>query len=506
MVTADKKRVAKNTLMLYIRMIFYMVVSLYTSRVVLQTLGVEDFGIYNVVGGVISMLGFLNASLTGSTARFITFALGKGNFENLKNTFAATSNLHLALAIIIVILGETVGLWFLNTQLTIPAERMEAANWIYQASIVTSFLSIAQMPYSFTIVAHEKMNVYAYVGILEVCLKLGIVYLLLVSPFDKLISYSFLLTGVGALITFIYIFYCRRNYKECRHKLFWDGKLYKELLSFSGWTLYSTISWMTKGQGINMLLNIFFGPVVNAARGIAFQVNSAVKSFISNFSTAFNPQITKLYASEQYNELYPFISQCTKLSSLLLLFLALPILMETDFVLSLWLGEVPEHAVLFTKLVLIESLIDVMSTAMTYGISATGQIKKYQIANGTINLLNLPISYLLLKLGYNANSVFILSICITFAIFLTVMHYANKTYNFPIKQFLKNVVVRVGVIGITSSFILFFLVHAMEPSWERFLLTGFTSVALNLVLSYYIGLNNHERNYIIQVIRKKIHI
>lgn len=307
MVNENKKRVAKNTMMLYLRMLFYMAVSLYTSRVVLQTLGIEDFGIFNVVGGVLSMLGFLNASLTGSTSRFITFALGKNDYSLLRKTFAGTSNLHFGLAIFIVVIAETIGLWFLNTQLIIPENRIVAANWIYQASIISAFIGIAQMPYSSIIVAHEKMNIYAYMGILEVSLKLLIVYLLIISPFDKLISYSFLYASVSVLINFMYAFYCHKNFSECRHKLFWDREFYKELLTFSGWTLYSTLSWMFKGQGVNMLLNIFFGPVVNAARSIAFQVNSAVKSFISNFSTAFNPQITKLYAAGEYTELYSLL-------------------------------------------------------------------------------------------------------------------------------------------------------------------------------------------------------
>lgn len=499
----NKKRIAKNTIMLYIRMLFYMGVSLYTSRIVLRTLGVEDFGIYNVVGGIISMLGFLNASLTGSTARFITFAIGKGDFNALKKTFACTSNLHLTLAVFIIILGETIGLWFLNTQLTIPPERMEAANWIYQASIISAFLGIAQMPYNSIIVAHEKMNVYAYIGILEVSLKLGIVYLLTISPYDKLITYSFLLTGTGILISLIYAIYCRYHYKECRYHFIWDKSLYKELLSFSGWTLYSTLSWMGKNQGINMLLNIFFGPTVNAARGIAFQVNSAVKSFITNFSTAFDPQITKLYAAGKLQELYPFISQCTKLSFLLLLFFALPITMETDFILNIWLGDVPQYAALFTKLVLIESLIDVISSAMTYGISATGKIKYYQISIGTANLFNLPISYLFLRLGFNPQSVFIISIFITLTTLFIVIYYSSKTYHFPIIPFIKDVISRIGIVSVLAFSILYTIRSIIGNSTASFFITVFISTILVIILSYTIGLNQNEKRFVCQLIKKR---
>ena len=490
--------------MLYIRMILYMVVSLYTSRVVLQTLGVEDFGIYNLVGGIISMLGFLNSSLVGSTSRFITFALGSGNFENLKRTFAASFNLHLALAILVVLIGETIGLWFLQTQLIIPENRMEAAQWIFQASIFSSSLTIAQMPYGSTLIAHERMKIYAYIGILEICLKLGIVYLLLISPFDKLITYSFLLTGVSTTITFIYIYYCRKHYKECQPFFFWDKKIYKEILSFSGWTLYSTLSWMAKGDGLNMLLNIFFGPAVNAARGIAFQVNNAVKSFVTNFTKAFNPQITKLYASHQYNQLYPFISQCTKLSFLLLFALTLPLLMETGYILSLWLGEVPSYTIIFTKLVLTESLIDVMAISMSIGIYASGKVKYYHIANGSINILSLPLSYLLLKIGYDAYSVFIITICLTFIIFVVTMYYSRRNFAFPVKTFLKEVVSRISIIALLSSTILFFTIKNINPGFKRFVITCIVSILINSLLYYLIGLNKNEKEFIHQLLKKPL--
>lgn len=504
MVNENKKRVAKNTMMLYLRMMIYMAISLYTSRVVLQTLGVEDFGIYNVVGGVLSMLGFLNASLTGSTARFITFALGKGDHSLLQKTFAATSNLHFILALIIVLFGETIGLWFLNTQLTIPTERMVAANWIYQATILSSLISISLMPYSSVLVAHEKMNIYAYVGILEVSLKLGIVFLLKISPFDKLITYSYLYTLVSILIWLIYVAYCRTHYKECKHHFFWDKKMYKELLSFSSWNLYATLSWMIKGQGINMLLNIFFGPTINAARGIAFQVNSAVKSFTTNFSTAFNPQITKLYATEQYSELHQFIIQCSKISFLLMFFLSLPLMTETHYVLGLWLGLVPEHVTLFTRLVLVESLIDVLCTACTFGISASGKIGRYYIANGTVNLLNLPIAYLLLKLGFNASSVFVLSICLGIAILFVVLYYSQKTYDFPSLSYCKEVIIRISIAVLISASIAYIPILYMEEGFIRFIVVGFTSVFVVSISSYLLVLNKSEKDFLIRTIRSKI--
>ena len=503
MVNENKKRVAKNTMMLYLRMLFYMAVSLYTSRVVLQTLGIEDFGIFNVVGGVLSMLGFLNASLTGSTSRFITFALGKNDYSLLRKTFAGNSNLHFGLAIFIVVIAETIGLWFLNTQLIIPENRIVAANWIYQASIISAFIGIAQMPYSSIIVAHEKMNIYAYMGILEVSLKLLIVYLLIISPFDKLISYSFLYASVSVLINFMYAFYCHKNFSECRHKLFWDREFYKELLTFSGWTLYSTLSWMFKGQGVNMLLNIFFGPVVNAARSIAFQVNSAVKSFISNFSTAFNPQITKLYAAGEYTELYQSIIQYSKISFLLLFFLTLPILMETQFILGLWLGIVPEYVVLFTRLVLIESLIEVLGTAMTYGISASGKIARYQILNGTVNLLNLPLSYLLLKLGFGASTVFIVSILTSLIILFVTMYYAKKSYNFPAGKYTREVLFRAFVIGGISVLIVLIALLNMPSSLGRFMIVGFTSVFIVCGTSFILMFNAEEKAFVIKMIKKR---
>lgn len=293
----NNKRVAKNTLFLYFRMILIMLVTLYTSRVILAQLGIRDYGIYNVVGGVVTMFAFLNNCMTSSTQRFMTFELGCGDMQRLKNVFAASLNIHLAIAVTIVLLAETIGLWFLNTKLVIPAERLLAANWVYQFAILSFCVNIVQVPYNAVLIAHEKMSVYAYISIIEVFLKLGIVYLLTISPFDKLIAYGILLFTVQLLIRCIYQVYCRKHYEESRFRLFWNRELYCQMSGFAGWNLFGSIAWLLRDQGVNIILNMFFGPVINAARGVATQVSGAVMNFISNFQVALNPQITKNYAN-----------------------------------------------------------------------------------------------------------------------------------------------------------------------------------------------------------------
>lgn len=500
----NNKRVAKNTLLLYIRMFVYMIVSLYTSRIVLKSLGVEDFGIFNVVGGVISMLGFLNASLTGATSRFITFALGKNDINELRKVFSSAINLHFVLAVIVVLIGETLGLWFLNTHINIPENRIYAANWIYQASLITCFLGISQMPYNSVIVAHERMNIYAYIGIVEVFFKLIIVYVLFFYHGDRLILYSSLLVTTSVLINIFYYLYCIKSFEECKYKLVWDKELNKELLSFSGWTLFSSLSWMCKGQGTNILLNIFGGPIVNASRGIAFQVNSAVKSFITNFSTAFNPQITKYYAAGQINELYPFINNCSKIASILLMLLSIPLIVETDYVLILWLGEIPEYVTDFTRLVLIESFFDAFSIALTFSISASGKIKKYQLINGIINVLNLPLSYVFLKYDFSPTIVFIISIFLNIINLIWILYCSKKIFNFPVKEY-AIIMFKLITFYISLILVLNIFTNIFDTGIIRFFIICFVSSVLILLLSYLLVLNPKERNYIITLLKQRIY-
>src|SRR5690554_2679044 len=386
--------------MLYFRMILTMLVSLYTSRVILNTLGVEDYGIYNVVGGVVSMFAFFNSAMSSATQRFLSYEIGKGDFVQLRKTFNATQIIHICIAVFIFILAETVGLWFVKNYLVIPPERLNAAIWVYHFSVLSFMVSIIQVPYNATIIAHERMNVYAYVSIIEVLLKLLIVFMLTWITYDKLILYGILHFGVMFLIAAIYRIYTRKNFEESKFEVVKDKGLYKTLISYSGWNLFGNIAGVAQGQGINIILNIFFGPVVNAARGIATQVQSAVNSFVSNFQMAVKPQIIKSYAANEKDYMISLIIQSSKYSFYLLFILSLPIILEVDQILKIWLITVPEYASIFTVLVLVIILINSISGPLMTAVQAAGKIAIYQAVIGTLLFLTLPISYVFLKLGY----------------------------------------------------------------------------------------------------------
>lgn len=383
--------------MLYIRMLFYMLVSLFTSRVVLATLGESDFGIYNVVGGVVAMLGFLNASLSGASSRFLTYELAGGNPEKTRHMFCIIMLIHVCLALAILLLGETAGVWFVENKLNIPAERMTAARWVFQFSLWGTVLSILCVPYNSLIVANERMNVYAYISIMDVVLKLVVVYVLTAFTWDKLILYGALILGVQALTMTVYYLYSRRSFVESRFCFVWDKTLFKEIFVFAGWTLNGNLAVIGYTQGLNVLLNLFFGPVVNAARGIAVQVQNVVMSFCNNFQMALNPQLTKSYAERDLTYMHHLIVVSSKFSFFLLLFLALPIMLEADIILGVWLKEVPEYTVTFLRLVLVSSMLSALSNPVIISVHATGRLKRFQLIEGTMLLSIVPIAYVLLK-------------------------------------------------------------------------------------------------------------
>ena len=397
--TANNKRIAKNTLMLYIRMLMIMVVNLYTSRVILQALGVEDFGLYNVVGGVVVLFTFINNAMVTSTQRFLNFEIGKNDYEEARNVFSTSLNIHFIIAVIFLVLAETIGLWFLNTYLQIPDGREIAANWVYQFSILVSILNIIRSPYNAAIIAHEHMSFYAYVSIIEVVLKLAIVYMVYLFA-DRLIAYAFLMMIVTLIILGAYYIFCKKKYSICKYKFEYNKKRYLELASFSGWSLFGSMANMGASQGVNIILNMFFGVTVNAAMGIANQVNAAVYQFVSSFQTAFNPQIIKSYAAGDRTYFISLIMNTSRYSFLLLFLLALPIYICCPEILSIWLGTVPEYAVEFCRLMLVFSLIDAVQGPLWVSAQATGKIRNYQIIMSTLILLNLPVSYLLLRLFF----------------------------------------------------------------------------------------------------------
>jgi O-antigen/teichoic acid export membrane protein len=483
-------------------MILTMIVSLYTSRVILNTLGVEDYGIYNVVGGVVTMFAFFNSAMSSATQRFLSFEIGKGDFVQLRKTFNATQIIHIGIAVLIFILAETVGLWFVKTYLVIPPERLQSAIWVYHFSVLSFMVSIIQVPYNATIIAHERMNVYAYVSIIEVSLKLLIVFMLTWITYDKLKLYGILHFGVVFIIAAIYRVYTRSNFEESKFELVKDQKLYKTLISYSGWSLFGNIAGVAQGQGVNIILNFFFGPVLNAARGIAIQVQSALQAFVSNFQIAVNPQIIKYYSADNKDYLLSLVIRSSKLSFYLFFSLSLPILLEVDLILKLWLNIVPDFAVIFTKLVLISILISCISGPLQTLVQATGKIRNYQIIISFLLLLILPLSYIFLKNGYPPEITLYITIVIELFALLFRLLLLKKLINFPLFIYLKevlakNILIVILALLLTTPFVIYF-----ESSNIRLVFMFLFSLCVNFTLIYHIGLVKNERNFIKNFFRK----
>lgn len=493
--SANNKRIAKNTLLLYVRMLFMMAISLFTSLVVLNTLGVEDYGIQNVVGGVVAMLGFLNGSMSSTTQRYMTFALGREDKDRLQTVFSTTLQIHALIASIIVLLGETVGLWFLYNKMQIPDERINAAFWVLQCSIVSSVVMIVSVPYNACIIAHEKMSAFAYISVLEAILKLVIVYLLLIFPFDKLIVYAFLALIVQLSIRFCYSIYCHRHFGETKYKHVWDRHLFREMTGFAVWSLWGNLSVVLFTQGLNMILNVFFGPVVNAARAIAVQVQAAVQQFVGNFQMALNPQITKNYASGNLEQMHSLMFRSARFSFLLLFFISLPVLLETDFLLTLWLKTVPENAVIFSQIMICISLIYTIANPCVIANQATGKVKVYQMVVGGILLIILPISYIVLKLGAPAYSVFIVHFCVESVAQFTRMYMLRKLINLPMRQYFQNIYIPIVATVVVAIILPIMVRMQIADGWLRFIVVGFTCVVSVGLSAFFIGFTKNERAF-----------
>ena len=497
------KRIAKNTLMLYFRQILIMIVSLYTVRVVLNTLGAEDYGIYNVVAGVVTMFSFLSSSMATASQRFFSFALGQNDSESLKKYFSMSFTIYCLIALVVLILAETVGLWFVTQKLVIPCERQNAAFCIYQASIFSMICTILTAPFMASIIAHEDMNIYAYVSIIEVVLKLGIVFLLPLFAIDKLIFYGLLMAGVVFVNTAIYRTICVKKYVECKFSFFWEKSLFKELVSYTGWNMFGSAVGVFKNQIVNIILNQFFNPVVNAARGIAAQVNSAVNSFAQNFSTAVRPQIIKNYASGEKEKMLQLMFRSCKATFLLMFVFALPLILEMPYVLKLWLKNVPEYAVLFTILALIDALIDTISYPLMATAQATGKIKLYQAVVGGVLLLNAPIAFVVLKLGAPAFSVFIVSISVTSLAFIVRLCILKKLINFSFWNFIWKVFIPIICCAGLAFIIPYFVRNMLDSSFIRLCVTVIVSVICVALSGYFVALSKNERQWIIGIIKSK---
>ena len=499
----NTKRIAKNTLMLYVRMLFSMLVSLYTSRVVLQALGVEDYGIYNVVGGVVGMLGFLNASMSGATSRFLTFELGRCDVVRLKETFSSALVIHMCIALVVFVVAETFGIWFLSNKLVIPDDRMFAAHIVYQLSIFSTMLGITQVPYNASIIAHEDMNVYAYVEILNVCLRLLIVYLLQIGNYDKLILYAILVFGVSVLIRCIYRWYCIRNYEESRFRFIWKWGILKSMLNFSGWDLYGNVSVIFRQQGVNILMNMFIGPVVNAASAIATSVGGVIMSFVGNVITAFRPQIIKSYSVQNYQEMFRLMNFAVKISIVLFLMLAIPLVYEMDFVLSVWLGIVPEYAADFCRILIITYCFTTVTSILNIGIHATGKVFLISLISGTLILLAVPVIYVLLRNGFHPDYAYICNGAVS-AVVVVVNTYILKYIvpEFSIKSFCLDGCLKSIVIGGMVLFSVHFCIKSMESGWIRLICVTSVSVIESVVLAFLFLLDRKGKN----VVLRKIHI
>ncbi len=496
----NSRRLAKNTLLLYFRQILIMAVSLYTVRVVLATLGAEDYGIYNVVAGVVTMFGFLSGAMASSSQRYFSYDLGKKDSEHLKTTFSVTFQIYLVIAFFVAVLAETLGLWFVNTKLVIPSERMIAANWIFQGAVVSFLLSLITSPYMASIIAHENMNIYAYASIIEVLLKLGIVFLLKVLPYDKLIVYGLLLATVSLINTSIYRLYCYKSYGECKFRFLRDRKLFKEIVSYSGWNLFGNIAGIFKNQGINILLNLHFGTLVNAARGIASQVNSAVVTFSGNFSTALRPQIIKTYAANKKEETMNLVFRGCKFTFFLMYIFTLPLCLEMNSILALWLKNPPEYAVLFTQLVLMDALIDSISYPLMTLAQATGKIRLYQSVVGGILLFNLPVSFAVLKQGAPAYSVMLVAIALSITAFIIRLFIVSHLSGLGIRRFVVDTILPCAGVVICSAILPVLFVLFIKESFLRMFASVFICGISTIASILFVGMTKNERNAVVQKI------
>ena len=499
----NNKRIAKNTLVLYFRMLFMMAVSLFTSRVILNTLGVEDYGINNVVGGVVAMFSVLSGSMSSSISRFITFELGKGDKKRLKTVFSTGINIQLGMSLIILLVAEAVGVWFLNYKMNIPEERMYAANWVFQCSILTFILGLLSVPYNAAIIAHEKMSAFAYISIIEVTLKLIIVYLLTISPYDRLITYSILFMLVGVLIRLIYGYYCKRHFEECTYHLVYDKAILKSMTSFAGWNFLGNGAYMLNTQGVNILMNMYFGVAVNAARGVATQVDAALKQFVTNFTTAVNPQITKSYAQGDLSNMHKLVCRSAKFSAFLMMFFAVPIILETDTILSLWLKNPPAYASVFLKWIIISSFMDtVLANSLVTSMFATGDIKKYQIIVTTVGCLVFPLSWLAFQLGFEPQVGYILYFIIYSILLFVRLYLLRDMVKLPIMMYVREVLFKVTPVMAISFAIPSILLFVIDEGLLRLVAVVLLSMTVTTVTTYLIGLNEGEKKYIIGLLEK----
>jgi Na+-driven multidrug efflux pump len=476
-----------------------MTVSLYTSRIVLNVLGVKDFGIYNVVAGFVTMLAFINNAMASATQRFLAIEIGRKDIGQLRSVFSMSLNIHLLISVAVIIVAETLGLWFINTQLNIPADRMEAARFIYQFSILTLVVNMLSVPYNAMIIAQERMNVFAWVSIVEVSLKLFIIFLLVTFGIDKLKLYAVLVFGVSVLITLIYILYCNRVFSKYKYIIHWNKKLFMELTCFSGWSVFGSLSWVAMGQGLNILLNIFFGPTVNAARGIAFQINGLVTVFVNNIRMAVNPQIIKSFSIGEVSHMNKLVIESAKYSFFLLFLITLPFFLETQTLLRLWLKIVPEYTVIFCQLVLISTLVHAVDIGIVF--SAMGRVKENQLYGGLVYIFIVPVSYFFLKHNFSPEIVFIIQIIATLIVDLGVNIYLiKKITNISVSIYFRQLIIPIVRVLLLAIPIPLILKSILQEGIFRIIVVTLVSSLSTLGTVFFFDLDKETR----LLIRNKI--
>lgn len=494
--SANSKRIAKNTLVLYVRMLFLMAISLYTSRVILEALGVDDFGVYNVVGGFVALFGVLSKSMSSAASRFLNFEMGKGNFDQLSRVFSTTLIIHIFLAVIIAILAEILGGWFVNNKMVISPERLEAAKWVFQFSILSFCFSLITVPFHSAIIAHERMSVFAYISIFEGVAKLLICYFLMLAPFDRLIFYGFLMFLVQLVVQIMNQVYCLKHFQECKVHFIYDKTLLKEISYFASWNMIGSSSVIFRNQGGNVLINLFGGPVVNAARAVANQVLHAVHGFVDNFIMTLRPQITQSYACGNWDFMMKLIYQGSRFSYYMLLVLCLPILINTDYLLHLWLKTVPEHSVIFVQLTLIFTMIESFSSTLITAQLATGKVRNYQLLVGGLQILNLPVSYIILKMGGVPETILYVAIFFSICCLGARLYMLSSKIKLDVLDFINKVIVNVVVVTIAAAIIPVFLFHYMDEKLSSFVIISLASVTFSILSIMYVGCKKAERNFV----------
>ena len=498
-------RIAKNTLMLYVRTFLVLIVSLYTSRVVLKVLGIEDYGTYNVVAGAVALFNFLNHAMSMATQRFLNVEMVKNDGVSLRRVFCMAMNIHIIIGFIVVILSESIGLWLVNQVLNIPADRMVAANWVFQFVVVGMFFKIIMVPYNSVILAHERMNVYAYISILEVLLQLGLVFVLNWFQVDKLILYGALMCGVILTIFLIYKLYVNAKYKESNYITLWDNSLFKEMSGFMGWNICGQLAQIFTTQGVNMVVNVFYGVVLNAAIAVQHQVSAAITMFVHNFQTSFRPQITKSYAANEVIEMKSLVSKASKMSFYLLYLISIPIIFNIDLILDVWLVTVPEYTAIFCKLIIWFSYLEAIGMPLVMAIMASGKNRDYQIFVSIALSSNLLLVWLFFKMGFPPETVFYIKIAVAVVTLFIRMFFARRQAYLSLISFLKESVLPCVIVVAITQPVVYFLSKYYETGslyWK----IGLTIILelVSLLVIFFMGMNNSERHFIQKSVLKII--